>query len=166
MNNENNVSKNRRESILSRVAAWQFMAFVLLLCLVWGSEILDLPALFFNASPARLDLIRACTLTAAVIFCAIVAVGNTYVQQKHILKGILILCSSCNKVKISKGPWEQLDEYLEEKTLATLAREICPDCFQTMEREITDANLEKWKSDARRSDEQRRLHPAATGTNV
>ena len=159
------MSKNKRESVLSRVAAWQFMAFILLLCLVWVNEILDLPALFFHASPASVDLIRACTLSSAVILCAIIAVGNTYVQQKHILKGVLILCSSCNKVKISKGAWEQLDQYLEEKTLATLSRELCPDCFQAMELEIADANLEKWKSDARKSDEQCAPQPSATSAN-
>ena len=148
MKTGNNESIGKRKSALSLIAVWQFMAFVLLLCLVWASEVLDLPALFFNAESDRGGLIRACILTAAVLLCAIIAVGNTYVQQKHILKGILILCSSCKKVKISKGVWEQLDLYLEEKTLATLSREICPDCFRAMENEISDANREKWKEGA------------------
>lgn len=154
MSRESRAVKRETGSALSRIAVWQFLAFILLLCLIWGSEVLDLPAFFFNASHARMNLVRACTLTAAVILCAIIAVGNTYVQQKRILKGMLILCSSCNKVKISKGAWESLGQYLEKNTLAKLSQELCPDCFHVMEQEIGSANLERWRSGAKRADQQ------------
>jgi hypothetical protein len=136
--------------ILNYVAVWQFLAFILLLCVVWISEVLDLPFMFFRSSPTGVDIMRGCTLSAAVIVCAIIAVGNTYVQQKHVLKGMLILCSSCNKVKVRKDAWEGIDDYLEKKTLATLAHDVCPDCLKAMEREIAKANVEDWKSQTRK----------------
>lgn len=141
--------KGKREFMFEYIALWQFIAFVLLIFLIWGSEIMDLPALFFHASSTGIDLLRGFTLTAATMLVAIIAVGNTYLQQKHILKGALILCSKCHKVKISKGAWEQLDQYLQKKTLATLSRDLCPECFQSMEREIASANVEMWKSETK-----------------
>ena len=140
------VAVKRRPSLFSYIAAWQFLAFILLVCLVWVSEVMDWPFLFFDAMPTGIDVIRACILSAAVVFSAIVAVGNTYVQQKHILRGMLILCSSCGKVRMQKGMWEGLADYLEAHTLATLKFDVCPDCLREMEREITDANVEKWTS--------------------
>ena len=132
---------------LSRVAAWQFASFTLLIIVVWASEVMDWPALFFGASGTGVDIIRACLLTAAVIWCAVVTVGNTYLQQKRILNGMLIICTSCQKVKIGREAWEGLDRFVEQNTMAKLELAVCPDCFKRMEREISEANVGKAEAD-------------------
>ena len=133
---------------MSYVALWQFMAFILLLCLIWVGEVLDLPTLLFGAPSSGVDIFRACLLSAATILCAIIAVGNTYLQHRHIIKGLLVVCPSCSKVKVSRDAWENLDRYLEEKTMATLRHDTCPDCYRAMAAAVTAANVEKWKTEA------------------
>jgi len=145
--NDQNCEPAKERTIVTHIAVWQFMAFVILLCLVWISEIMDLPAMFFAETPSGLSIARACTLSAAVIICAIVAVGNTYVQQRHILKGLFILCSACSKIRINRQDWEKLDRYLEKNTLASFSTDLCPECFEVMEREVTGANVARWKSE-------------------
>lgn len=149
-------AKRKHRPILAYIAVWQFMAFIILLCVVWINEILDLPALLFDAEPSGIDVTRASTLSAAVLVCAIVAVGNTYTQQKHILRGLLILCSSCRKIRVNRGMWEELNLYLERNTLAEFHLDMCPGCFGDMEREITEANVRRWKADTRKQEGEKR----------
>jgi hypothetical protein len=118
------------------VALWQFIGFILLLCIVWTSEILDLPNLFFGIEHTNLNIFRACVISAAVILCAIIVVGNTYIQQKHIIKGLLMVCSSCQKIKIDEDKWKHMDEYVTEHSLAAFSHGFCPECYEKMNREI------------------------------
>ena len=140
---------SKKRLIMSHIAVWQFMAFMLLLCLVWASEVLDLPALFFKVEPSNVDFFQACLLSAAVFFCALIAIGNTYIQQHHILRGMLTMCPECNKVRISVDAWEDLDSYLEDRTMATLSHDRCPKCFLEMESKIMDTNVTQWRADTK-----------------
>jgi len=133
--------------MLTHIALWQFLAFAMLLCIVWVTEVLDLPALLFGVKPSAMEIYRAATLSAAVLLCAIIAVGNTYTQQRHILKGLMILCSACRKVKVNRDAWQELDKYLERYSLARLGLDVCPECFSTMKHEVTEMNVAKWKAD-------------------
>lgn len=135
----------RKETILTHIAAWQFLAFILLVCLVWAIEGLNLGARPTGVSAGESMVSRACVLTAAIIVCAIISVGNTYIQQKHILRGILLLCTSCSKVRVKRDVWESLGDLVEDRTLATLNQDLCPECFKSVEREITAANVQTWK---------------------
>lgn len=135
-----------RRPVLAYIALWQFLSFSILLCLVWVNELLDLPALIYNAPSSPPDLIRACTLSAAVILCAVIAVGNTYTQQRHILKGLLVLCASCRKVRTSREVWEEMDSYIEEHSRAKLRIDTCPTCYEITAREVTDVNVKAWRS--------------------
>jgi tetratricopeptide (TPR) repeat protein len=44
------------------------------------------------------------------------------------LSGLLPICASCKKIRNDKGYWDQLEDYLEKATDATLTHGICPDC--------------------------------------
>jgi len=134
----------KRKPVLTYIALWQFMSFILLLCLVWASELLDLPAMLFKAPSSPVNVPRACTLTAAVILCAVITVGNTYTQHRHVLKGLLVLCASCRKVRTSREVWEEMGVFIEEHSLAQLRLDTCPTCYDATGREITDVNLKAW----------------------
>ena len=121
---------------LSYVALWQFMGFILLLCIIWASEIMDLPDLFFRIGHTEINIFRACVTSSAVIICAIIVVGNTYIQQTHIIKGLLIVCSSCQKIRINQEKWENMDDYVTEHSLAAFSHGFCPDCYEKMQKEM------------------------------
>jgi len=57
------------------------MTFIMLILLVWVNEVQDMPALLFNTKPQDINIFRGCLLTAGVLMAAIVAVGNTYLQE-------------------------------------------------------------------------------------
>ena len=142
MNSRNEIEERIKLSAFSYVALWQFLGFILLLCLVWVSETMDLPNMFFGIEHSSMNIFRACVLSAAVIICAIIVVGNTYLQQKHIIRGLLMVCSTCQKVKINEEEWKHMDEYITEHSLAAFSHGLCPECYAKMNMEM-DLRQEK-----------------------
>lgn len=123
----------KRLSIVRRpleyIAFWQFLAFSLLLALIWLDEILDFPALFYGEPPSDVDWIRACVLSAGVIIVGFVTIAHTYVQQQYMMKGIITVCSYCHNVHIHEKVWAQMEEFVSERTQAEFSHGICPACY-------------------------------------
>lgn len=145
MPNEQEIKSRLKLKALNYVAFWQFMGFILLLCLVWVNETMDLPNLFFGIPHSELNIFRACVMSSAVLLCAVIVVGNTYLQQKHIIRGLLTVCSSCRKIKVNEKAWEEMDEYASDHSLAAFSHGLCPDCYAEMNEKI-DAHLAATKT--------------------
>jgi hypothetical protein len=112
------------------IGFWQFMTFIMLILLVWVNEVQDISALLFNTDPQDVNIFRGCLLTAAVLIAAIVAIGNTYLQQKRVLNSMISVCSNCNKVRVNQNQWIQMEAYISENSLLTFIHGICPDCMK------------------------------------
>ena len=125
----------------ARVAFWQFMAFLMLLLLIWVNEFLDLSALWFDTPARPPDWFRAWALTIGTVVAAIIAVGHTYEQQRRVIRGLLTVCAECHRIRVAHEVWEQIDEYISEHSLALITHGLCPECFERMKGEIS--NIEK-----------------------
>lgn len=110
------------------VAFWEFMAFVLLACFIWVSEYYDLPALVFGGEKTTFSWLRACILTAGVITAGIVAVGNTYLRHRAVLKKMLTSCIYCHRVQHEDGTWERVDEFFMRHYSLDVNPGTCADC--------------------------------------
>ncbi len=44
------------------------------------------------------------------------------------LSGLLPICASCKKIRDDKGYWNQIEEYLWEKSRVEFSHGMCPDC--------------------------------------
>jgi hypothetical protein len=75
-------------------------------------------------------------LTIPTIVVALITAGHTYLQQKRIIKGLLTVCSNCRKVRVDAKVWEQLDDYITEHSVALVSHGLCPECFESMQKEI------------------------------
>jgi hypothetical protein len=138
------ITSAQKESLVS-IAFWQFMAFLMLLLLIWVNEILDLTALWFGTPPNDPNFFRASVLTVGVIVTAIIAVGHAYEQQKRIIKGLLTVCSYCHKITIDREAWSQMDEYVSMHSLARISHGICPDCFERVREAIERGDVSQGK---------------------
>ena len=137
------------------VAFWQFMTFFMLILLIWLNETMDLAALWFGMPPNPPSMFRGCVLTIAVIIVAIVTVGHTYLQQKRIISGLLIVCSGCRRIRVDEKLWEQLDDYITDHSVASISHGLCPHCFEEMQREIGAVGKERKDRTARPQAENR-----------
>jgi len=122
--------RRRNKVSLSTIALWQFIAFFVMLLLIWVNETLDLSSLFFGEASSRVDMFGACILTAFLIVVAIVSVGHTYTQAKHMLSGLITICSHCHRIRIDKDAWGELEQYLSDRSEAVFSHGLCPDCYK------------------------------------
>ncbi|NLB56011.1 MAG: hypothetical protein GX811_09650 [Lentisphaerae bacterium] len=118
------------------IAFWQLMTFLLLILLVWFSELRDAPQLFFGQKASPPNYFRAFIITSAVLFTAILTVGNTYIQAKRVINSLVSVCSKCHKVRIHNDTWKQIEEYLGETSMLNFTHGLCPDCKDLMMEEI------------------------------
>ncbi len=48
------------------------------------------------------------------------------------LSGLLPICSHCKNIRDDKGYWNQIEEYLEAHTEASLSHSLCPKCYEEL----------------------------------
>ncbi len=54
------------------------------------------------------------------------------------LHGLLPICSTCKKIRDDKGYWNQIEQYIGERSHAVFSHGICPDCANKM---YSDMNI-------------------------
>lgn len=118
-----------KDDFLAKIAFWQLMSFFMLLCAVWANEFWDFSFLFFGVKTISApSIFRLSTLSVLVIVSAIITVGNTYIQQKHIIHGLLKICPQCRKVEIDDRRWQDIEDYVTKYSLAAISHGFCPKC--------------------------------------
>lgn len=50
-------------------------------------------------------------------------------QENHVLRGILPICSYCKKIRDDQNYWRQLEVYLSAHSRAQFSHGICPECY-------------------------------------
>lgn len=48
------------------------------------------------------------------------------------LSGLLPICASCKKIRDDSGYWEQIEEYITERSDAQFSHGICPECMKKL----------------------------------
>ncbi len=48
------------------------------------------------------------------------------------LSGIIPICSSCKKIRTDQGYWQQVEEFVQQHSLAEFTHGLCPDCLTRM----------------------------------
>ncbi len=127
---DRHLSESRMNRVLEHVAFWQFLCFVMLVALIWAVKVSDLPSRLFGEGLGKLSWVDACVFTGGVIIVGFITIGNTYLQQKRILRGFITVCSYCHKVNIEEEEWEILEAYVSRNSLAEFTHGVCPECYR------------------------------------
>jgi PAS domain S-box-containing protein len=54
------------------------------------------------------------------------------VNEVNTLSGMLPICASCKKIRDDKGYWNNLEQYISERSAAEFSHGICPDCAKKL----------------------------------
>ena len=54
------------------------------------------------------------------------------------LKGLLPICSSCNKIRTPDNNWHVIEKYITERTDATFTHGLCPECARRLYGDVVD----------------------------
>lgn len=68
-------------------------------------------------------------------------------EEVATLKGILPLCSFCNKIRDDQGDWQQVDVYLRDHSQADISHSLCPVCMEKYYPEQYAAYLARQQKD-------------------
>ena len=63
---------------------------------------------------------------------ALIAELKEALENIKTLKGLLPICSSCKKIRVDSGYWEQIEVYVHEHSEAQFSHGICPECMKKL----------------------------------
>jgi len=134
-----------------------FILFTLavMVCARFGGGLSGLVATFFSAiagivvflNPAVDEADRAANLIEIFLF-AFVGVGITWLAQQlrpaarqaedaleqvRTLTGLLPICAWCKKIQNEAGQWQQLEQYISQRSSAEFTHGLCPQCARRVE---------------------------------
>ena len=118
------------------IAFWQLMTFVILILLIWINELRDGASFFFLEPVHEFSIFRACVLTGCVLIAAIITIGNTYLQERRVLKSMISVCSNCHRVRLNDQVWQKWEEYIGARSLLTFSHGLCPECTKELMKTI------------------------------
>jgi GAF domain-containing protein len=64
---------------------------------------------------------------------------SEYLDELQSLKGLIQICTSCKKIKDSKGYWNSVDKYLVDHPEANFTHGYCPECYKKAVDEIENS---------------------------
>ena len=63
---------------------------------------------------------------------------ETALKDVKTLKGFIPICASCKKVRNDEGYWDQIEEYIRDRSDAEFSHGICPDCKKKLYPEFSE----------------------------
>ena len=54
------------------------------------------------------------------------------------LSGLLPICAGCKKIRDDKGYWQEVEQYVQQRTDAEFSHGLCPDCMRRLYPEYAD----------------------------
>jgi CheY-like chemotaxis protein len=111
----------------------------------------DIPVIFITAVSEVMDDAKAFELGAVDYVpkpfnpLTVKARVSTHIKLHHTLKelqlalrdirtltGFIPICASCKKIRDDKGFWNQVENYIQDRSDAQFSHGICPDCAETL----------------------------------
>lgn len=59
-------------------------------------------------------------------------------REVKTLKGLLPICSSCNKIRDTEDRWQVIEKYIADRTDARFTHSLCPDCARKLYGDMVD----------------------------
>ncbi len=110
----------------------------------------EIPIIFLTAKGETDDIVKGFELGAADYITKpfssreLLARTKTHIDAKRAkeeiktLRGIIPICAKCKKVRDDRGYWNQVEEYIQNRTNAVFSHGVCPQCSDDLYGE------EKW----------------------
>lgn len=127
------------KTLLSKkVLSYQLMAFAAMIALIWLDEIHDLPHGLLGGISTPVNWRESLFETMIIAPLGLIIIRNTRIlfNRMQYLEGFLHICSSCKKICNEQGNWQQIEEYIHERSEARFSHGICPRCAEKLYPEV------------------------------
>jgi hypothetical protein len=115
--------------LTKRVLAYELVAFITIIVIVWLDEIIDMPSLLgAQATPVNWREAIFETLLIAPLGLLIMRNTKVLIERMKYLEGFLRICSSCKRIRDDQGKWQEMEAYIHDRSEARFSHGICPHC--------------------------------------
>ena len=117
------------KDVARKTILWQTIAFGLLLCLIVGDEIFDIPHNLFGFERTPVNWVEAAIESTYIVVLCIMSTALSWRLLKRLkqIEGLLPLCSYCKKVRTGEK-WESIEIYITKRSDAKVSHGLCPEC--------------------------------------
>ena len=121
----------KKEQFIKKIIRVEIIGFLIAIIISWLDEFLDLPHIFFGASPSPINYFESIfeTTLLSVIAIIIIVITHMLLQRLNFLEGILPVCSFCKKIRIKKQ-WVPIERYIRDRSEADFSHSVCPECAE------------------------------------
>lgn len=132
------MEKLEKDFILKRLVVVEGIAFIGVILLIWLDEVIDIPYLLLGAERTPINWRESLfeSLFVLPICLMIIHYTKALFRRLKYLEGFLPICASCKKIRDSKGSWQQMEEYITDRSEAQFSHGICPECAKKLYPEV------------------------------
>lgn len=121
----------KKEQFIKKIIRVEIIGFLIVILISWLDELLDLPHIFFGASPSPINYFESIFESTLIFVIGIIIIFCTHMllQRLNFLEGILPVCSFCKKIRIKKQ-WVPIERYIRDRSEADFSHSVCPECSE------------------------------------
>ena len=121
----------KKEQFIKKIIRIEIIGFLIVILISWLDELLDIPHIFFGASPSPINYFESIfeSILISVIAIIIIVITHMLLQRLNFLEGVLPVCSFCKKIRIKKQ-WVPIERYIRDRSEADFSHSVCPECAE------------------------------------
>lgn len=118
-----------KKHILSRLLVYQSIGYCLLLLLIIGDELFDLPFTVFNQLSTPINWAEIYIESGYIVVLGTLSLSFTWnlIKRVKFFDGYIPICSFCKKIR-DGNEWVSLEQYVTIHSEAMLSHGLCPEC--------------------------------------
>lgn len=118
-------------TIAIRLVVYQLIGYGVLLFLIIGDEVLDLPHHVFGAPATPINWNESCIEGGYVLaLCAFTTFFTLRLLRRiKYLEGFLPICGHCKRIR-AEGEWKPIEDYISSHSAAKFSHGLCPECLE------------------------------------
>ena len=115
--------------ILQRLAIVQTIGYGILLFLIIGDEVFDLPHTVFGQRETPINWAETIIESGYILLLGTLSITLSYglIRRVRFFEGYVPICSYCKRIR-DNNEWMTLEEYVTRHSEAMLSHGICPQC--------------------------------------
>ena len=119
------------KTLKKTVLIYESIGFVLVIALLWITELFDLPHALFNTPATPVNWLESLIETIGVLILAfaVIIITSNYIRKIRYLEGFLPVCSFCKKIRINDR-WIPIEVYITDNSEAVFSHGYCPECAE------------------------------------
>jgi hypothetical protein len=127
------------KNMLAKKVAWyETMAILFVIALSWFDEVLDIPYVLLGGPATPINWRESFFESVIIALVGAAIIRHTYklLVRVSYLESVLPVCASCKKIRVDPKFWQDIEQFIGERSKTEFTHGICPDCIRKYHPEL------------------------------